>query len=368
MIITPFTGFAAIEKDRLSPIAGTKDGRVLRGTTHIRALCAHLPATSKVADCLKLLRASPVRAYLACAFRAEAPSCSFTGSPCRTCTFSRLSAKGRSPATAALHGLSRRTFIAPVKLLCIIPRPLHPVKQKPREVQRNTEEELRGRRLLCREAPPPDPLPKRRGGRNAGGRGRFSKRSASPPRPPSPEEWMGIDLYVSSNLRAYARWARVPCKLVESTAADRAAADVRGVPAGTERDTLSQPSADSSLCEGSLFGEPPRKASPERGGARPWRAEGFVPHTAKVAAALSAAVTITHPIGDTPHSQAEPTKQNRARQTPTALRERGGLGERRFSQRSGLSPRISHLYAVNLPSSVSMIFRRSSWAAVVASR
>ena len=45
-----------------------------------------------------------------------------------------------------------------------------------------------------------------------------------------------------------------------------------------------------------------RKASPERGGARDMRAEGFVPHAAKVAAALSAAVTITKPIEDHPHS------------------------------------------------------------------
>ena len=38
------------------------------------------------------------------------------------------------------------------------------------------------------------------------------------------------------------------------------------------------------------FRQTPRKASPERGGARRRRAEGFVPSTAKVAAALSAAV------------------------------------------------------------------------------
>ena len=40
-----------------------------------------------------------------------------------------------------------------------------------------------------------------------------------------------------------------PIDLVESTAADRAAADVRGW-----GNTLSQPSADSSLCGGSLLG------------------------------------------------------------------------------------------------------------------
>ena len=53
------------------------------------------------------------------------------------------------------------------------------------------------------------------------------------------------------------------------------------------------------------------------------RAEGFVPHTAKVAAALSAAVTITQPIGDTPHSQAEPSKQKR---TPPSANRSSGVG------------------------------------------
>ena len=86
----------------------------------------------------------------------------------------------------------------------------------------------------------------------------------------------------------------------------------------------------------------------------------------KVAAALSAAVTTTKPIGDAPNSQAEPTMQKQPTQTPAALRGgsaregllsvasrpppritqshllfgRGGLGERRFSQRSGLSPSV----------------------------
>ena len=61
----------------------------------------------------------------------------------------------------------------------------------------------------------------------------------------------------------------------------------------------------------------------------------------QVAAALSAAVTTTKPIGDRPHSQAEPTPKDRP--TPNASRSsgEGGLGERRFSQRSGLSPGIS---------------------------
>ena len=64
----------------------------------------------------------------------------------------------------------------------------------------------------------------------------------------------------------------------------------------------------------------------------------FVFHRWQVAAALSAAVTITKPIGDTLTSQAEPTPKKNTPQTPAALRERGVWGERGFSQRSRLSP------------------------------
>ena len=56
------------------------------------------------------------------------------------------------------------------------------------------------------------------------------------------------------------------------------------------------------------------------------------------AAALSAAVDSTKLQGTAPNSQAEPTPQKQPTPTPAALRERGVWGERRFSQRSGLSP------------------------------
>ena len=62
------------------------------------------------------------------------------------------------------------------------------------------------------------------------------------------------------------------------------------------------------------------------------------PQCCKVAAALSAAVTTTYPQETAPNSQAEPPKKKHTRQTPAALRERGVWRERRFSQRSGLSP------------------------------
>ena len=64
----------------------------------------------------------------------------------------------------------------------------------------------------------------------------------------------------------------------------------------------------------------------------------FVFQRWQVAAALSAAVTITKPIGDAPTSQAEPTQKKSTPQTPAALWERGVWGERGFSQRSRLSP------------------------------
>ena len=60
----------------------------------------------------------------------------------------------------------------------------------------------------------------------------------------------------------------------------------------------------------------------------------------QVAAALSAAVTITKQQGTPPtFRRNQLCRSNLAKRQP--LFGRGGLGERRFSQRSGLSPRIS---------------------------
>ena len=101
---------------------------------------------------------------------------------------------------------------------------------------------------------------------------------------------------------------------------------------------LSQPSADSSLCGGSLLAalpaKPPLKGEvPATGGRR-----GSFPNATKVAAALSAAVTTTNLQEAAPNYQAEPPMQKQPRQAPAALRERGVWGERGFSQRSRLSP------------------------------
>ena len=75
------------------------------------------------------------------------------------------------------------------------------------------------------------------------------------------------------------------------------------------------------------------------------RAEGFVPHAAKVTAALSAAVTTTQPIGDRTHAQAEPIKKKGTTQAPAALRERGSGGEALLSEKR---PLPQNLPTVNL--------------------
>ena len=58
------------------------------------------------------------------------------------------------------------------------------------------------------------------------------------------------------------------------------------------------------------------------------RAEGLPPHAAKVAAALSAAVTTAKPIEDTPNSHGRTSPEERTSLFPAALRERGVWGER----------------------------------------
>ena len=68
---------------------------------------------------------------------------------------------------------------------------------------------MRGRGLLCREAPSLALPPQETGVGRRWGRGRFSKRSASP-QTPSPEEWLGIGLSVLLELCAHASWVRFP--------------------------------------------------------------------------------------------------------------------------------------------------------------
>ena len=87
---------------------------------------------------------------------------------------------------------------------------------------------LRGRGLLCREVPSLALPPQETGGvtGDSGGRGGFSERSPPPPRPLSPEERLAFEVVASAELVPPVRECAVPCKLCESTAADKAAADV----------------------------------------------------------------------------------------------------------------------------------------------
>ena len=106
-----------------------------------------------------------------------------------------------------------------------------------------------------------------------------------------------------------------------------ASADAGGIPSVSL-------AADSSLCGGS------QRKSPKKDGLLP---SFFMPSRCMSAAALSAAVDTTKLIGDHTHSQAEPSKAKTSHLERQPLFGRGGLGERGFSQRSRLSPRISDL-------------------------
>ena len=130
--------------------------------------------------------------------------------------------------------------------------------------------------------------------------------------------------------------------LVESTAADRAAADMR-----REGSILSRPSADSSFCGGSLWGG--RVCGHDQRTEPVWRLcdrplETFARSLLQlrgaqrwqVAAALSAAVTTTKQQETAPTLQAEPTQKNRPSRTPAALRERGSGGEALLSEKRPL--------------------------------
>ena len=69
----------------------------------------------------------------------------------------------------------------------------------------------------------------------------------------------------------------------------------------------------------------------------------------KVAAALSAAVTTSNSQETALTLRRNQAKRKVPRPTPAALRERGVWGERRFSQRSGLSPQnLSLTYAFSV--------------------
>ena len=181
---------------------------------------------------------------------------------------------------------------------------------------------MRGRRLLCKKPLPRAPSRRTDGLGDSGGEA-ASLREAPLPQTPSPEEQLGIDWSALLKVRTHESWARVPAVWLWSR---RLTEPPRPASARNERYVLlllyppaarmrKQPMAS----RHGLFSirRPPRRMS---------------------AAALSAAVDSHKLLGDAPTPQAEPTPQKHPPQTPAALRERGVWGERRFSQRSGLSP------------------------------
>ena len=145
---------------------------------------------------------------------------------------------------------------------------------------------MRGRGLLAEKPPPSRSLPKRLRGGDAGGRGRFSERSASPPRPLSPEERLAFGLGRFCLLGSACELAG-PLELVEVTAADRAAATMRRVGDWTtEKADGTRPSAFSVV---GVWADGEEAVSYYRDSS----AKREVFNAAKVAAALSAAVTLT---------------------------------------------------------------------------
>ena len=111
--------------------------------------------------------------------------------------------------------------------------------------------------------------------------------------------------------------------------------------------------ADSSLCGGSLLArlpaKPPLKGEVSAIGGR----RGFV-SPAPQGRGGSVSRRDHNQLAETrAHSQAEPTPKKPPSQTPAALRERGVWGERRFSQRSGLSPQT--FPATSLPRSSAFV-------------
>ena len=189
---------------------------------------------------------------------------------------------------------------------------------------------MRGRGLFCRKAPSLALPLEKTGVGERWGRGRFSKRSASPPDPLS-RRVAGNRLARSSRLACPCEVGTVSCFGVVVTAADRAAATYAAW--GTN------PSARLRRAP-PLSGEALQEACPKAPSA-----EGafWIAHTSlnvsqrwQVAAALSAAVTITKQQGTAPTPQAKSTMQKSTRQTPAALRERGSGGEALLSEKRPL--------------------------------
>ena len=119
-------------------------------------------------------------------------------------------------------------------------------------------------------------------------------------------------------------------------ASSGAGACKKGKEGKLEGEPLTAPSAEGAFS----LGGAPCKASPESGGARRRRAEGFVPKRRKVAAALSAAVTITPKQENAPVYHGRTSQKESASLFPAALRERGSGGEALLSEKRPLPPNL----------------------------
>ena len=96
------------------------------------------------------------------------------------------------------------------------------------------------------------------------------------------------------------------------------------------------------LCAWHSFGGAGAKKPPLKGEVPAKRAEGFRLPRRKVAAALSAAVTTTPKTRKRAHVSWAHKPEEKRKPIPSRSSGEGGLGERRFSQRSGLSPSVPH--------------------------
>ena len=224
---------------------------------------------------------------------------------------------------------------------------------------------MRGRRPSLQRRPPPSrSLPQEAiGWRDSGGEA-ASLREAPLPQTPSPEEWLGIGLSVLLELCAHARWVRLPAYWLRSR---RLTEPPR--PCGVGDEPLRPPTAGTSPFRGGFAWRRAPKAPPSAEACEEWRRsrhrslfrarwerlKGLCDRPLETFA-RSPLPTIRYPTlagrgGSVSRRDHNPAAGTRAHlsggtkpeeayqpRTPAALRERGVWGERRFSQRSRLSP------------------------------
>ena len=179
-----------------------------------------------------------------------------------------------------------------------------------------------------REAPPSRSLPKRFVGARFWGGGCFSERSPSSPDPFSRRAagvWGGCFFGVGSACE----WGASPLELSESTAADRAAADMRR--GGIRRHVHKHITADTRHAKPPLSGEMPASAGEGLRSPKPHGRGGSVSRR-----------DLNQLIENPPHSQAEPTPKQRTKPNASRSSGVGVWGEALLSEKRPLpqsSPR-----------------------------